>query len=1002
MKPSFVMFLAILPICLRFFLFFAFIIPPCKAISSLGNDTDHLSLLKFKESISDDPHHILDSWNATAHFCNWHGVTCGHKHHRVIELRLNGYGLRGSITRHIGNLSFLRVIVLDNNMFHGEIPQELGRLFRLQTLFISNNTLSEKFPVNITNCSQLRNLSFGGNNLTGKIPMEIGYLHKLERLLLPKNNLSGKIPMSMWNLSSLAFLSLAGNNLEGSIPEEIGILQKLRFFTVGDNKLSATMFINLPNLQYMDLEGNQFSGPVPTSIVNATTLAQISIGGNNFVGQIPNLGKLRDLYFLEFAYNSMGSNSSKDWEFLTSLSNCSKLNVLAFSQNNFGGHLPNTIGNLSTQLTSLYLSYNQISGKIPAAFGNLVNLTFLEMDMNYFTDIIPITFGEFQQMQYLSLSGNQFSGEITHFIGNLTRLFHLDLSNNELEGQVPPSIGNCESLQYLDMSQNNFNGAIPVQMISLSSLSILLNLSYNSFSDDLPEEVGKLTNIGQLDVSHNRLYGNIPQSIGDCQSLEYLLLQGNFFQETIPLSLASLKGLRYLDLSQNNLSGSIPKGIQDITSLTYLNVSFNMLEGEVPNEGVFGNASAISLMGNNKFCGGISKLGLPPCPLKSVGERKHPNFKMIVSVSGVTAFLLLLSIVAIYHLRKRSNKYSSDSPSIDMLSKVSYQKLHNATDGFSINHLIGSGSVGSVYKCRLESEEVAIKVINLQIRGAQKSFVAECNALKNTRHRNLVKILTCCSSIDYKGLEFKALVYEYMVNGSLEKWLHPNKTENAEYNPRNLLLDQILNVLVDVSSALHYLHYECEQPLVHCDIKPSNILLDGNMVAHLSDFGIARLLSIAEGNSNKQSSTIGIKGTFGYVPPEYGMGFEVSRQGDMYSFGILVLETLTGRRPMENMFKDGQNIHEYVKRAFPDKLLQIVNPTIFSRELEHVAATSRESSENITMIHPNVEKCLISLFRIGLVCSMESPHERMSGMDVIKELSLIRRNYFPSGENNRG
>ncbi|XP_054824874.1 probable LRR receptor-like serine/threonine-protein kinase At3g47570 [Prosopis cineraria] len=126
-----------------------------------------------------------------------------------------------------------------------------------------------------------------------------------------------------------------------------------------------------------------------------------------------------------------------------------------------------------------------------------------------------------------------------------------------------------------------------------------------------------------------------------------------------------------------------------------------------------------------------------------------------------------------------------------------------------------------------------------------------------------------------------------MVNGSLEKWLHPNpnNTENAEYDPRNLLLDQILNVLIDVSSALHYLHYEC--------------------------------------NSNKQSNTIGIKGTVGYVPPEYGMGFEVSRQGEMYSFGILVLEMLTDRRLMEDMFKDGQNIHEYVKRAFPDKLLQI-------------------------------------------------------------------------------
>ncbi|KAK4263927.1 hypothetical protein QN277_029277 [Acacia crassicarpa] len=1005
---------------LHLFVFFILIFQCWKPVSSLSNETDRLSLIKFKESIYKDPYRIMDSWNSSTHFCDWHGISCSHKHHRVTHLILKRYQLSGTISPFIGNLSFLRIIDLQNNNFHGEIPKDLGRLFRLEILHLDNNTLTGEFPINVTSCSNLEYLAFGGNHLIGKIPMEIGSLHKLEVLYLLQNNFTGQIPTSLWNITSLIFLSLDANNLEGTIPIEIGQLKNMTDFEVGGNKLSGTipfalynlsslayiilvgnhfngrlpanMFSNLPNLQLLALGGNQFSGRIPTSIVNATMLVGISIGGNNFAGQIPNLGKMHDLSILELSDNSLGSNSSKDWEFLNSLSNCSKLERLYLLQNNFGGHLPKTIGNLSTKITHLDLSQNQICGRIPMELGNLINLMLLDIQMNYFSDMIPNTFGKFHNLQYLSLMGNKLSGEIIHFIGNLTQLFHLDLSYNMLEEKVPASIGNCESLQYLDLSQNNFRGAIPIQLFTLSTLSILLNLSHNTFGGDVPNEFGNLKNIGKLDVSHNQFSGQIPQTIGDCQSLESLFLQGNFFQETIPISLASLKGLRYLDLSQNNLSGTIPKGLQDVASLEYLNVSFNMLEGEVPSKGVFQNESAISLVGNNKLCGGISKLELPPCPTKSNGQRKHQNLKLVVSICCVIAFILLV-VVGIYYGRKISKKSSSSSPTIDMIYKVSYQSLHNATNGFSVDKLIGSGSFGSVYKGSLESQEVvAIKVINLQIRGAHKSFVAECNALRNAKHRNLVQIITCCSSIDYKGNEFKALVYEYMVNGNLENWLHPT-TENPNHQ-RLLLLDQIINILMDIVSALNYLHYEYGQPLIHCDLKPSNVLLDDNMVAHLSDFGLASLLSIVSVVSNETSSTLGIKGTIGYIPPEYGMGSEVSMQGDMYSFGILTLEMLTKKRPTEDIFNGGHNLQTYVKVAFPDKLLEVVSPTILPQELEHIVGVSGDISENMMQIHPNVEKCLHSLFKIGLTCSMESPHERMSAGDVIKELNSIK-SFFP-------
>ncbi|PNX93911.1 LRR receptor-like kinase resistance protein, partial [Trifolium pratense] len=360
-----------------------------------------------------------------------------------------------------------------------------------------------------------------------------------------------------------------------------------------------------------------------------------------------------------------------------------------------------------------------------------------------------------------------------------------------------------------------------------------------------------------------------------------------------------------------------------------------MLDGEVPKEGVFGNASALAVTGNNKLCGGISHLHLPPCPVEHMKLAKHHNYRLIVVIVSVVVFLLaILLIVSIYLMRKRTKKPFSNSPTTDQLAMVSYQDIYQATDGFSATNLIGSGGFGSVYKGILMSEDkvIVVKVLNLEKKGAHKSFITECNALKNIRHRNLVKILTCCSSIDYKGQEFKALIFEYMKNGSLEQWLHL-RTGNVEH-PRTLDLNQRLNIIIDVACALHYLHHECEQLVLHCDLKPSNVLIDEDIVAHVSDFGIARLVSSVDSISPKDTSTIGIKGTVGYAPPEYGMGSEVSTHGDMYSFGMLILEMLTGRRPTDEMFIDGQNLRMYVEISFPNDVMEILDPHIVPRDEE--------------------------------------------------------------------
>ncbi|KAL5099773.1 hypothetical protein RYX36_004100 [Vicia faba] len=982
---------------------------------TLGNQTDHLALLKFKQLITNDPYGILDSWNGSSHFCNWHGITCNLKHQRVTKINLPGYKLHGSLSSHVANLSFLKIVNLADNKFFGIIPQQFGNLLELRGLYLTNNSFDGKIPINLTNCYNLIYLNLRRNNLIGKIPIGIGFLQKLQKLIVSRNNLIGGVPASIGNLSLLTGLSVSYNNLEGDIPQEICRLKNLTEIVLSVNYLSGAfplclynmssltmisatqnqfsgslppnMFNNLPNLQKFHFGGNNFSGLVPISIANASTLTVLGVSKNYFVGKVPSLGRLKYLWLLNLEINNFGYNSRNDLEFLKSLINCSKLEVVSLSYNNFGGSLSSSIGNLSTQLSRLYLGYNQIYGKIPLELGNLNSLILLNMQDNHFEGRIPSSFRKFQKLQVLNLGGNRLSGEIPSFIGNLSRLYRLTLGKNMLEGTIPSSIGNCQNIQMLDLSKNNLRGVIPPEVFSISSLTIGLFLSQNFLSGSLPDELGHLQNIVTIDVSKNRLSGKIPITVGKCICLEYLILAGNSFNGSIPYSLESLKVLKVLDLSRNQLSGLIPKALQNIPFFEYFIVSFNMLEGEVPTKGVFRNASAFTVIGNNKLCGGILELHLPPCPIKGT---KHYNLKLMVGIVSVVSFLfIMLSILTIYWRRGTIKKLSFDSPIIDQMIKVSYQNLHRATNGFSKSNLIGSGNFGSVYKGTLESIEgfVAIKVLNLTKKGSHKSFIAECNALKHIRHRNLVKILTCCSSTDYKGGEFKALAFEYMRNGNLESWLHPTTEMTDE--PRSLNLEQRFNIIIDVASAFCYLHYECEQPVIHCDLKPANVLLNDSLVAQVSDFGLARLVSSA-GISLKQSSTIGVMGTVGYAPLEYGMGLEVSIEGDTYSFGILVLEMLTGRRPTDEMFKDDHNLHNYVKHSIPNHLFQIVDRSILPIELEN-----NSENGNSCSIDPNVEKCLLSIFRIALSCSVESPKERMNMVDVIRELNIIK-SFFPT------
>ncbi|XP_073101199.1 uncharacterized protein [Elaeis guineensis] len=987
------------------------------------DETDLLALLAFKDGITSDPSGVLSTWNATTHFCGWEGVTCGRKHQqRVIALDLSSRGLVGSLTPAIGNLTFLRKINLQNNSFFDSIPSHIGHLHRLQRLNLSFNSFVRGIPVELSNCSDLRRLDLSNNPLAGRIPHELRSLTKLEYLLLETNNITGVIPPWIGNLSSLYALTLYSNSLEGSIPEELGNLANLRFFQVSANLLSGiiplrlynfsylylfnvagnqlqgslppTLGNTLPRLNYLCLGGNRFEGPIPASLGNATRIVDLDVYENNFSGQVPsNLGRLQGLYHINLGSNQLEASHANGWAFIDSLTNCSFLQILGLNINLLGGILPKSITNLSIELQLLTVESNHISGNIPSGIENLFNLYALGFENNLLTGNIPEDIGKLHMLQVLSLGRNRLTGTLPSSLGNLTQLNRLYLDSNAFEGPIPSSLGNLQHLADLHLSQNNLSGSIPNEIFNLSFLSNYMDFSDNYLTGELPLDVGSMVNVRALVFSGNKLSGEIPGTFGNCEVLEYLFVDNNFLQGTIPPSLGDIKALEYLDLSHNNLSGPIPELLENLHLLEYLNLSFNHLDGAVPTKGIFNNAPAISLIGNYGLCGGIPELHFPACPKKSSEKsgRSHLVRVLIPMISAILCLTLIFLLVFLYWKQKpRKDTRSSASSLDDKYPKISYRELAEATDGFSSTNLIGTGRYGLVYKGSLLHDDaaVAVKVFNLQQLGAIKSFIAECDALRIIRHRNLVKIITLCSSVDFRGDDFKALVFEFMPNGSLEDWLHPGINEQRMMNSLNLL--QRLNIAIDVAEALDYLHHNCQPPVVHCDLKPGNVLLDADMVARVGDFGLAKILCEAMSMSlqNSANSTDVIRGTIGYVAPEYGAGGQISTSGDVYSYGFLLLEIFTGKRPVDDAFRNGLTLDSFVKMAFPDRIEEIIDPLLLIQDDDDPRGSTTRS----------LHQCLVAVIRVGLLCSTLSPGERMNMRDVATEMHAIRNAYFGRSE----
>ena len=737
----------------------------------------------------------------------------------------------------MGELSSLKNLDLSSNLFSGKLPSQIGNLERLEYLGLDNNNFTGEIPTAMGNLTNLQELYFSNTQISGEIPYELGKLQNLKILFLGRNQLSGGFPSAIYNMSSLLRLDLGGNwLLSGQLPKDFGLRLP-------------------PALYELYINVNNFSGEIPPSVGNVSKLQVLELSYNSFHGGVPEeLDLLDELIVFNVNMNSLSGSLS----FLGALSRCKSLVYLNLKSNRFEGILPPAgISNFSS-LEQFIVQDNLLEGDIPKSFSNLTAMTVIVLSYNRFSVAVPKELWQMPNIQRLYFEVNNLHGSLPPELGLARNLNLLYLQVNKISGPIVDSIRNLTKLQKLNMAENQFEGEIPAGLWKLSEVNEL-NLSHNKLQGSLSAAMKNLGKLTQFDLSANKLSGFIPKTIGEMLMLDYLSLAKNNISGEIPSSIGSIVSLRTLDLSFNSLSGNVPETLTNLRHLENLNLSFNDLEGRLPFKGLFSNASegisAASFAGNPKLCGS-PYFGLPAdCPTAHK-RRKHVYFiSMVISFSLLLVFLIFLSFVVAWRTRRNKIKKKLMTEEENILDPghpmITLRELETATRGFSQDNLLGSGSFGKVYKGILaDGSPVAVKVLNEEMgEAAWKSFDAECKVLRSVRHRNLVNVITTCSNLD-----FRAIVLPFMPNGALQRWLHPEI---------RLSLVQVIRIADDVAAALEYLHHGCSAPVLHCDVKPSNVLLDEDMVARLGDFGIAKV-ALEQGTSATRSSA---PGTFGYMAP---------------------------------------------------------------------------------------------------------------------------------------
>ncbi|OAY45301.1 receptor-like protein kinase 7 [Manihot esculenta] len=939
------------------FLSFIMLLTPTKS--------DELQMLmNLKSALKNSKTDVFSSWTRENSVCNFTGIICNDnglvKEINLPQQQLEGFlpfdsicslqslkkislgsnSLHGGISEELKNCRSLQVLDLGGNLFSGHVP-ELSSLRELRFLSLNASGFSGSFPWNsLENLTNLEFLSLGDNPFDGtsSFPVEVLKLNKLYWLYLTNCSIKGQIPEGISNLAMLQNLELSDNQLFGEIPAGIGKLNKL---------------------WQLEIYNNSFTGKLPVGFSNLTSLVNFDASHNKLEGEIGVLKFLKQLSSLQLFENQFSGEIPEEFGELKYLTEFS------LYRNKFTGSLPQKLGSWADFLY-IDVSENFLTGPIPPDMCKNGKMTDLLILQNKFTGKIPDSYASCKSLIRLRVNNNSLSGPVPAGIWGLPNLIVMDLSINQFEGPVTPDIGNAESLSLLILANNQFSGELPAAISDASSL-VSVQLSSNQFVGAIPESIGKLKKLNGLYLNGNLFSGNIPDSVGSCVSLTVINLSGNSFSGEIPESLGDLFTLNSLNLSNNKLSGEIPVSLSSLR-LSNLDLSNNQLIGPIP-QSLSLEVFHESFDGNLGLCSNNLR-NIQPCSSATSNTSGHLRVLLSCFAAGLLVLVIFAGCLLFVKLRPNNLDRPLKPSSWDMKSfRVLSFSERDIIDSIKSGNLIGKGGSGNVYKVVLgNGNELAVKHIWTSNSSThQKSFRsssamltkrnfrsaefdAEVATLSAVRHVNVVKLYCSITSEDSN-----LLVYEYLPNGSLWDQLHSCNKIKMGWELRYA-------IAVGAARGLEYLHHGFDRPVIHRDVKSSNILLDEEWKPRIADFGLAKIVQAAGGG---EWSHI-IAGTHGYMAPEYAYTCKVNEKSDVYSFGVVLMELVTGKRPVESEYGENKDIVNWVCSKI----------------------TNRESAINLvdSNILENLKEDAIKVLRIAVHCTAKIPALRPSMRMVVQML----------------
>ncbi|XP_065016800.1 receptor-like protein kinase HSL1 [Musa acuminata AAA Group] len=922
----------------------------------------------------------LSSWDARdATPCAWKGVTCSSADPPVVTaVNLSGLDLEGPFPSSLCRLPSLTFLSLSSNYINSSLTDaDIAGCVALSDLDLSQNNLVGLLPDALAALPRLTHLVITGNNFSGAIPPSFGHFLRIETLSLVSNLLTSTIPSFLGNLTTLRELNLGYNPFDaGPIPESLGNLSSLtNFFLPGCNLVGEIppSLGRLSRLTNLDLSTNHLHGSIPQFVTHLSSVVQIELYNNSLSGRVlAGLGKLPNLRRFDFSLNRLEGSLPDD------IFDAPLLESVHLYSNQLSGGIPAGVAR-SKNLVDLRLFMNQLTGSVPPDLGKNSPLVNLDLSENLLSGEIPASICDRGALQQLLLIDNSFSGRLPDGLGRCRTLVRVRLSRNKLSGPVPSGLWGLPHVSLLDLNNNAFSGGISPVISSAANLSKLL-IDDNQFSGSIPSEMGVLSKLYEFSAANNRLTGPLPASLGNLAELGQLslhdnslsgeLLRGiqswkklselnlanNGFTGGIPPELGSLPVLNYLDLSGNSLTGEIPIQLQNL-KLNQFNLSNNELSGAIPP--MFAReAYRSSFLGNPGLCGDIPGL----CPVSGGSARGGHGFAWLLRAIFLLAGFVFIVGMAWFYWRYKQYKKAIDKSKWTLRSfhKLGFSE-YEILDSLEEDSVIGSGASGKVYKVGLSNgETVAVKKlwgtsekdVEHMDQVVDDAFEAEVATLGKIRHKNIVKLWCCCSHKDRK-----LLVYEYMPNGSLGDLLHSSKGGLLDWPTR-------LKIAMDAAEGLSYLHHDCVPPIVHRDVKSNNILLDGEFGAKVSDFGVAKAVEVI-GKGPKSMSVIA--GSCGYIAPEYAYTLRVNEKSDIYSFGVVILELVTGKLPVDPEYGE-KDLVKWVSVAMEQKgVEQVIDPKL---DISH-----KEEISNV--------------LDIGLLCASSLPINRPSMRRVVKMLREV-------------